>query len=244
MAETLLSKAKTHAEYVKRVAAREANIVAAGLIAAIPQLERYDLTTPKGWQAFKEDIRVRLGNLYEQEYDKLNERLAEFAEQEVSYTARLFGLGAVSILAAQFIKGLPRAAFNLDDKTRMTPTAAFRKLGRQNARELIRVVSDAVLAKKPIEEIQSLVTERAVGRQVNKTKILTKTVTNHTANIARERAIRTKAKFVKYVAISDKRTTKTCQTLNGKIYPVGQGPRPPMHYGCRSTVIPYYPEDE
>jgi hypothetical protein len=41
-----------------------------------------------------------------------------------------------------------------------------------------------------------------------------------------------------FVATLDSHTTITCASLNGKIFPVGQGPQPPRHWRCRSTSIP------
>ena len=40
-----------------------------------------------------------------------------------------------------------------------------------------------------------------------------------------------------YSAILDGRTTLRCMTLDGRIYPVGVGPRPPQHYNCRSMMV-------
>lgn len=41
-----------------------------------------------------------------------------------------------------------------------------------------------------------------------------------------------------YVATLDSRTTPVCRSLDGKRFPVGQGPRPPMHWRCRSIRVP------
>jgi len=43
---------------------------------------------------------------------------------------------------------------------------------------------------------------------------------------------------VQYVATLDNRTTDICASLDGQVFPVGEGPRPPQHYGCRSQTIP------
>lgn len=40
-----------------------------------------------------------------------------------------------------------------------------------------------------------------------------------------------------YVATLDNRTTPICQSLDGKRYPVGQGPIPPLHFNCRSLRV-------
>lgn len=41
-----------------------------------------------------------------------------------------------------------------------------------------------------------------------------------------------------YVATLDSRTTPICRSLDGKVFPVGEGPRPPIHMNCRSVRVP------
>lgn len=43
-----------------------------------------------------------------------------------------------------------------------------------------------------------------------------------------------------YVATLDSRTTPVCRSLDGKRFPVGTGPRPPMHWRCRSVRVPVF----
>jgi len=45
-------------------------------------------------------------------------------------------------------------------------------------------------------------------------------------------------KGVQIVATLDARTTEICMGYDGKIFDVGEGPRPPFHYNCRTTTIP------
>jgi SPP1 gp7 family putative phage head morphogenesis protein len=49
-------------------------------------------------------------------------------------------------------------------------------------------------------------------------------------------------KGVKWVSTLDSRTTKQCQSLDGREFPIDKGARPPIHYGCRSTVTPVLSE--
>lgn len=43
---------------------------------------------------------------------------------------------------------------------------------------------------------------------------------------------------VEWLSTLDGRTTEICRARDGKRWPVGEGPRPPAHIGCRSTTIP------
>jgi SPP1 gp7 family putative phage head morphogenesis protein len=41
-----------------------------------------------------------------------------------------------------------------------------------------------------------------------------------------------------YVAVLDTRTTKRCRALHGTVYSHNKGPRPPIHWYCRSIRVP------
>ena len=41
-----------------------------------------------------------------------------------------------------------------------------------------------------------------------------------------------------FAAILDSSTSVICRTLDGTVYPVGVGPRPPLHFRCRSKTLP------
>lgn len=43
---------------------------------------------------------------------------------------------------------------------------------------------------------------------------------------------------MEFVAVLDMRTTALCRGLSGQRFPVGKGPQPPLHIGCRSQLVP------
>lgn len=66
-----------------------------------------------------------------------------------------------------------------------------------------------------------------------------RTAVNHTVTQAREEFVQSNKDLIKgvqYVATLDSRTTDRCISLDGKVFPVDSGPRPPQHIGCRSSV--------
>lgn len=70
---------------------------------------------------------------------------------------------------------------------------------------------------------------------------ITRTAVNHFANQARQLVAKANSDIFKkeqYVATLDARTTPVCRAADGKIFPVGEGPIPPLHFGCRSTRVP------
>lgn len=70
---------------------------------------------------------------------------------------------------------------------------------------------------------------------------ITRTAVNFIANRSRRALIlENKSIFSQemFLAVLDSRTTPICQSLDGDLYDVGEGPIPPLHWNCRSTRVP------
>jgi SPP1 gp7 family putative phage head morphogenesis protein len=70
--------------------------------------------------------------------------------------------------------------------------------------------------------------------------LMTRTALQHSATQAREQVWRANSDIVKkvrWVSTLDSRTSQICQSLDGQEYQQDKGPRPPIHIGCRSTVV-------
>jgi SPP1 gp7 family putative phage head morphogenesis protein len=70
---------------------------------------------------------------------------------------------------------------------------------------------------------------------------IARTGANHVSTQARELVYAENADLVKavqIVATLDGRTTLICQGLDGEVFPVLEGPRPPFHVQCRTTTTP------
>lgn len=69
---------------------------------------------------------------------------------------------------------------------------------------------------------------------------IVRTATNHVSNVAAQETWKANERVVKgwqFVSTLDSRTTITCAALNGQVFPIGEGPMPPRHIGCRSLSI-------
>lgn len=72
-------------------------------------------------------------------------------------------------------------------------------------------------------------------------RAIVRTAVAHTVNYARTATMEENQDVIKaeqFVAVLDHRTTEVCMGNDGKVSPVGEGPRPPLHFQCRSTIIP------
>lgn len=70
---------------------------------------------------------------------------------------------------------------------------------------------------------------------------LARTAVNHTVSQAREEVYKANddiIKEVQWVSTLDGRTTLLCASRDGQRFALSDGPRPPAHWGCRSTTIP------
>lgn len=74
----------------------------------------------------------------------------------------------------------------------------------------------------------------------NNANAITRTAVNHVANQSKVEYYEENKDIFEgelYVATLDGRTTIVCMGYDGKVYPIGEGPRPPVHWQCRSLRI-------
>lgn len=70
---------------------------------------------------------------------------------------------------------------------------------------------------------------------------ITRTAVNFIANESRAEFFKDNADILEgeqFVATLDSRTTPVCRANDGKIFPLGEGLRPPLHFNCRSLRVP------
>ena len=84
-------------------------------------------------------------------------------------------------------------------------------------------------------------TDGALQTTRNHADSIVRTSANHVSTHARERTYEENSDFIKgirIVATLDGRTTAICRSEDGKVYPPGEGRRPPFHWKCRTTTVP------
>lgn len=119
--------------------------------------------------------------------------------------------------------------------------SAYDKLARDNAKLLIQPLRDAqALGGDPLIAAGAIAA-LAAGLLRIRAQTLSKASVTHAANTTRNtvyKANKNLIKQVEWVSVLDSNTTAYCRSQAGKKYPVGQGPRPPAHYNCRSITKP------
>ena len=70
---------------------------------------------------------------------------------------------------------------------------------------------------------------------------IVRTAVQHVASIARNETWKANSDIVAGVVWNstlDSRTSQQCRSLDGQVFPIDKGPRPPIHIRCRSTTTP------
>lgn len=105
-------------------------------------------------------------------------------------------------------------------------------------------LSDGNTTDQLVRRVMGTRASRFRDGAINKTRhnleAIVRTAVKHVTQTAKETfwKVNPAIKRVRYTAILDGRTTFRCLSLDGKIYPVGVGPRPPQHFRCRSDMYP------
>ena len=116
-----------------------------------------------------------------------------------------------------------------------------------------RRVNDAVRTGLTLGETPSQIKVRVFGTSRNPSASargitasnaqgIIQTAVTHTASSARTAFYQANKLLIPrelYVATLDANTTAICRSLDGKTFPVGVGPIPPVHFNCRSLRVPF-----
>jgi SPP1 gp7 family putative phage head morphogenesis protein len=97
-----------------------------------------------------------------------------------------------------------------------------------------RIMGDPVASRA----FTGAATMKAQRRNV---RSVVRTMSNGVFNGARQATYEANSdvlKGIQWVSTLDVRTTDICQSLDGQVFSVTAGPRPPAHHQCRSTTVP------
>lgn len=123
--------------------------------------------------------------------------------------------------------------------TSLTINQAIQGYGTKKAAEATTVISDSILlGRQPQETIKAVSESLAINKRQAET--LVRTSSNAAAQVGRLATFEANSDVLEgyeWVAKLDDRTTLVCAGRDGKIWPIGQGPMPPAHWGCRSQIV-------
>ncbi|MEH6784762.1 MAG: minor capsid protein [Alcanivorax jadensis] len=177
----------------------------------------------------------------------------EFAQHEVDFSTKVLNAAVAVDLAPTISPGQLRAVTTRslmtlvsgDNVKRLTLRQAFDEFAEGVGRDALRVVQAGVLEGKTQQQMARGVSELIATRSRQQAESLIRTATNHIGSIARNTVYQANADILegeRWISTLDGRTTLVCAGRDGEIHPLGQGPRPPAHFGCRSIMVPVVKE--
>lgn len=180
--------------------------------------------------------------------------LEAFATQEIDFTQRLLG-AAVTVDLAQGINTDMVAAVTTrrqlslvsgDKVKRLTVPQMFDELSAAVGRDALRTVQAGVIEGRTQQDMARDVARMVTTRSRRQAETVIRTAVNGIGGAARNEVFAANSDIIegeKWTSTLDGRTTPVCRSRDGEVYPLGQGPRPPAHYGCRSLMRPVIKEE-
>lgn len=180
--------------------------------------------------------------------DIMTVNMTEFAEYEAQFTQKLLqgavtvqlaGVSTVALGAA--VTAAPMTLVSGQKTTRTTFAGIFDTFAQGAAREVMTAVQAGITAGATNAQITGQVMSLVNTRTRDQAETVVRTAANEAGSAARAEVYAANSDVLRgeeFSSVLDGRTTITCLSLDSKIFPVGQGPMPPMHYNCRSIRVP------
>lgn len=252
--EDLLDKLTRHQIFVQRIGAREANKAKGrlnSLMARVRDALDSDLTIIQ--RARYQSILYDLQNYARETYTAVGADYDEFAGDFLNYESEFSSNAFEQATGVSFDLPNPvqlQSAYrtNIMD---LVPNQAGRSIGETIARfgiqaqnQFSQILRDGFALGMTSGQMIRNVSEH-ISLKRNQVETLIRTSTNHLATQARNETMKENEDVLdgyEWVATLDSRTSLICASRDGIIYPVSddpeKSPKPPAHYGCRSTIVP------
>lgn len=254
-----------HQLYLKRVSAYEASLFITELNKTVPDLRGVLLVAidriqskgvlTKGRKAEYDRLRREIEKVRGPGFKTASEQYAtflqEFITSEVEFTQSVIeeALPISLSYAAVNIPVIASAIMANGQFNGFTLSQYFSELEQNDASRIVKAVKQGINLGTPTEQIvrqiSGTVSQKYKDGILNKTTQGTRSMVRTTLNgvgsasrAAWSYANRSIANFDLYSAVLDGRTTPICAPLDGTLFPVGEGPFPPLHLNCRSVRIP------
>lgn len=174
--------------------------------------------------------------------------LTEFAAYEAQFTTRLLqgavtvelaGVSTVALGAA--VTRMPMTLISGQTTINTTFEGIFDTFASGVSREVMTAVQAGITAGQTTSQITADVMSMVNTRTRAQAEAVVITAANSVGTAARNELYKANADVLKgerFTAVLDGNTTLTCLSLDSHLYPIGEGPMPPMHYRCRSVRVP------
>lgn len=189
------------------------------------------------------ELQELMGSSLKEQSDNIIGQLIRFAKSEAEFNLELFGsvvdadLQVPSVYEIEYSVIMRNFGFN----SGLTIGSAFEQFGIKKARQAVQVIRDGILEGKTHSQLKQSF-QSLFGLFAKQAGTIVRTGVNHVSTTVRMQTLEANKKIFdgyEWVSTLDSRTSLICASRDGVIYPFKpESPRPPAHFGCRSTLIP------
>jgi hypothetical protein len=200
-------------------------------------LQNLEVLRRRAWEDGSRAAQEELTNLSQAE---INQQHDLYGAWLPSLSKPLWLVAGASALAAPF-QGRTFAQWLEDSRTAETKrirSAIYGAVGRGERAD--------VIARIVVGSARNMGTDGATQVSRNHIDTITRSGVVHVSAWVRDQFFRLNPQVLdleQFLAVLDSQTTPLCRGLNGNRYPIGTGPMPPLHMGCRSTRYAVLPRD-
>ncbi len=167
---------------------------------------------------------------------------AEFLETSLKHIAPvvLDTTAPSAELLRQIVTQRPIQGAILGDWSKNIRRADLRRIEQQIQIGLVQGESAAQVARRIVGTVRLKGKDGVTEITRREADAITRTALLTITNSVREEFFNENSDLFeqeKYLATLDSRTTPICRSLDGNLYPVGVGPKPPVHWNCRSVRV-------
>lgn len=204
-------------------------------------------------------LEARLGDVEDQArsigvqlFARLRDRLAEVSVSEAEWQLRTLRRIVPTELAIDFAPAshtLLRSTITARPMQGRFLREWAADVGVNSARRVSAAIRLGVANGASVQQITASVRGTAangfadgvINATRNEAATVTRTAINHVVTHAHQTTIAANADIidsVQWVSTLDARTSQICWGLDGLVWPIDRGPRPPAHPSCRSAIVP------
>ena len=166
---------------------------------------------------------------------------ARFAQQAILATTAAEAVSAGSLRQIQAsITKVPMKLISGKKTQKLTIEQAAKQFSKKRSQEIAQLIRDGSLIGKTTREIVQEVEDIVGGKVTTQAESLVRTTTNHIGGQARSATYAANDDVIigeEFVATLDTRVSITCASFDGRVFDIGDGPMPPLHWGCRSLRV-------
>lgn len=206
-------------------------------------------------QALLKEVRIAYSEIYSEAGKELKQQMLDFAGVAAESTTAAIATqlpvnyNMVQATAEQLVAIVDTAPVTVGPDKKLLLEEVFNSLAAGKEESVRGAIRLGMVEGETVDQM----VRRLRGTRANQYKdgvlevsrrhaeSMTRTIINHTSNQAMQATFKNNADVVKgwvFTSTLDSRTSITCASLSGTVWPTGQGPIPPRHPNCRSVAIP------